>query len=120
MFNAPPSVIFTSQEASVGVQHQPVGAVSDGVGGDLIAVLKRFAADVVVKFLRGNLQSPVPRIVGVRFQHKGAAGSQRPVGINLYCVDLQTVGFVNSVFQEMVEIFLIGIDHGVDADFQDP
>jgi len=72
VFDAPAAVVFPSQETAVGLEHQPVGAVANGMRGHLVMVFQGFAADVVVIFLTGDLQSLVSGIVGIGFQHQGA------------------------------------------------
>ncbi len=72
MFDAPAAVVLTPEETAIGMEHQPVGTVADGMGGHLVVVFQGLAAYIVIVLLGGDLKAPVSGVVGIGFQHQGA------------------------------------------------
>ncbi|MNN06657.1 hypothetical protein D3C81_1194570 [compost metagenome] len=112
--------LVPAQHLFVGVQHDAVAAVTDGVGGHLHLATVGLAHCRLEFFRRGHQQSAVVRVVAVVSQHRRATAAKRAIHEQLHAVHLQPatgVG-VETALAQVVERALVAVGIGIDAQRQ--
>ena len=124
MFDAPAMIGLRriAQHARIGIHHQPVAAVADGVRRHLHAAAARLAHGRLQRRRFGHQQATVAGIVAVVLQQGGAPAAQRAVGIQLHAPHLQAAAgmAVQPAGTQVRQRRVVAIGIGVDAQGQPP
>ncbi len=106
----------------VGVEHDPVGPVADGVSVHLQVAAHRPFDDLAILVGRRDEEAPVARIVAVVFEQRRAPAAEGAVHEELERADGEPPGVVEerAVLAEVVQRFACPTDHRVEPDRELP